>query len=67
MPAAAPPSPEQFLPDLKGIYINKNGFNMAREQRGYSVPEFGVHPARPEQRAAARFSAVHRRLLLGQI
>jgi hypothetical protein len=34
MPAAAPPSPEQFLPDLKRVSINKNGFNMAREQRG---------------------------------
>jgi hypothetical protein len=34
MPAAAPPSPEQFLPGLKRISINKNGLSMAREQRG---------------------------------
>jgi hypothetical protein len=31
------------------------------------VPEFVAHPALPEQRAAARFSAVHRRLLLRRI
>jgi hypothetical protein len=27
------------------------------------MPEFGAHSALPEQRAAARFSAMHRRLL----
>ncbi len=34
MPAAAHPNPEQFLPDLKRVSINKKGFNMAMDQRG---------------------------------
>jgi hypothetical protein len=67
MPAAAPPSPEQFLPDLKRVSFSKNGFKfikyghyMARDQWWQNVPEFGAHPALPEQRAAARLPAVTR-------
>jgi hypothetical protein len=69
IPAAGPPSPEQFLPDLKRVSINKTDsiWRGSKEDRVcLSSARIQRCPSNVRPRGRAH-SAVHCRLLLGRI